>query len=88
MCSVTNIYRIDSNAPLTDIFDAKIGRTIDVARMMHLLQELHREKRITRREAELLGVVLGGRYLPLSDDARATLLKVLMNTLMQGHSPF
>jgi transcriptional regulator of stress and heat shock response len=82
------IYQIDNNAPVAGILDAKVGRTIDVARMMHMLQELQREKRITRRETELLRVVLGGRYLPLSDDTRAALLKVLMNTLLQGHNHF
>mgnify|MGYP001178194954 CR=1 FL=1 len=80
------ICRIGRCHPVLQTLETEIGKEIDVLRLRALLEQLQQENKLTRRETELIYIVLGGSYLPLSNDTRATLLKVLISTLGHGVS--
>lgn len=83
------IYRVESRRPKRQNAPAeRVGKEIDVRRMMRLLEELQQENFISRREKEIIRVVLDGHYLPLDDHTRATLLKILVNMLGEGFSHY
>jgi len=80
------ICRISCCHPILNTLELQIGKEIDVSRLWRLLEEFQQEKHLTKREVELIRIILGGSYVPISDDTRATLLKVLISTLGQGVS--
>jgi transcriptional regulator CtsR len=69
---------------LPNILQEKIGPEIDVRRLTQLLDEWQREALLSRREKEIIRVLLAGSYLPIDDNARATLLKNLISMLGEG----
>lgn len=83
------IYRVESRRrPLQNTLAEKVGQEIDVRHMMQFLEELQREDFLSRREKDIIRVVLDGHYLPLNDHTRANLLKVLVNMLEKGFSHY
>lgn len=80
------VCRVGSRHPLLNAIEEKVGKEIDVRRMFQLLDELQQDILLSRREREIIRVILGGHYLPLSDDTRATLLKILVSMLGEEFS--
>lgn len=80
------ICRLGSCRPLSSKLEEKVGTEIDVRRTMQLLEELQRDTILSRREKEIIRVILGGYYLPLNDDTRATILKILVSMLSEEFS--
>ena len=82
------ICRIGSRVSRSNILVEKVGREIDAHRMMRLLEELQQATLLSRREKEIIGVVLGGHHLSLDDDTRAQILRILVSILGEDFSHY
>jgi transcriptional regulator CtsR len=82
------IWRARSSRPLPNAAAEKVGGEIDVRKMLHLLEEWQLNNLLSRREKEIIRLLLGGHYFPVDDDTRATLMKILADMLGEGFSHY
>lgn len=66
----------------------QVGTKIDVRSMLRLLEEWQRETLLSRREKEIIRLILEGHHLSLDDDKRAYLLKTLLAMLGEEFSHY